>query len=105
MARRVGAPGSVAHARRIRRARRSPGEVFETLCDVLEAVRREKSTAKVSQRAEVELLGPSAVPPNGSTTVRAGQADLQAAGGVREFEFVEARESRSPSRSPRPRTP
>ena len=66
-----------------------PGEVFATLCDVLEAVRREKSTAKVSQRAEVELLALSG-PAEWLDDVRAGQGDLRAAGGVREFELTEA---------------
>ena len=65
------------------------GEIFATLCDVLEAVRREKSTAKVSQRAEVEVLALSG-PAEWLDDVRAGQGDLQAAGGVREFEFNEA---------------
>ena len=56
---------------------------------MLEAVRREKSTAKVSQRAEVALCkveGPSEL----LGAVRAAQTDLAKAGGVLEWQFEEA---------------
>ncbi|HEY5120324.1 MAG TPA: valine--tRNA ligase, partial [Acidimicrobiales bacterium] len=53
----------------------SPGLIFQPVCTVLEAVRREKSTAKVSQRAEVErcvVAGPRQL----LDAVRAGRDDL-----------------------------
>jgi valyl-tRNA synthetase len=59
-----------------------PGSVYQPVCEVLEAVRREKSTQKVSQRAEVSLVTLSA-PPTFLAAVRAGEGDLMAAGGVR----------------------
>jgi valyl-tRNA synthetase len=59
-----------------------PGSVYQPLCEVLEAVRREKSTQKVSQRAEVSLVTLCA-PPTFLAAVRAGESDLMAAGGVR----------------------
>ena len=64
------------------------GSTFTPVAQVLEAIRREKSTAKVSQRAEVErctLRGPAAF----ITSVLSGADDLQAAGGVRELVTVE----------------
>jgi len=64
------------------------GSIYGPLCEVLEAVRREKSTAKVSQRAEVELValsGPAAF----LEAVTAGSEDLKAAGGVRELTMSE----------------
>ena len=67
------------------------GSVFATLREVLEAVRREKSTAKVSQRAEVELVTISA-PAEFLDDVRAGQGDLKDAGAIRELELIEAAE-------------
>ena len=45
-------------------------------------MRREKSTQKVSQRAEASLVALSA-PPTFLDAVRAGEGDLMAAGGVR----------------------
>jgi valyl-tRNA synthetase len=68
-----------------------PGEaglVYGALCEVLEAVRREKSTAKVSQRAEVELVELTAPAPF-LESVTAGLDDLKAAGGVRELKMSE----------------
>ncbi len=65
------------------------GSVFATLREVLEAVRREKSTAKVSQRAEVEFVTISA-PAEFLDDVRAGQGDLKDAGAIRELELIEA---------------
>ena len=64
--------------------RPSPGWVYGPLCEVLEAVRREKSTAKVSQRAEVAqcvVAGPA----SWLEALRAGEADLRAAGAIREI--------------------
>jgi valyl-tRNA synthetase len=66
-----------------------PGSVYVPVCDVLEAVRRAKSRAKVSQRAEVSLCRVS-----GSATlleaVRQGRRDLDAAGTILEMELHES---------------
>jgi hypothetical protein len=65
------------------------GSIYEPICDVLEAIRREKSTAKVSQRAEVALCkvaGPTEL----LDAVRAALIDLTKAGGVREWQLEEA---------------
>ena len=67
----------------------SPGLVFQPICDVLEAVRRAKSTAKVSQRAGVTrcvVTGPRAL----LDAVEAGRDDLAAAGAISDLELVEA---------------
>jgi len=67
----------------------SPGLVFQPICDVLEAVRRAKSTAKVSQRAGVTrcvVAGPRAL----LDAVEAGRDDLASAGGIGDLELVEA---------------
>jgi valyl-tRNA synthetase len=58
------------------------GSLYRPVCDVLEAIRREKSSAKVSQRAEVasvSLRAPAAF----LEAVRSGEDDLKAAGVVR----------------------
>jgi valyl-tRNA synthetase len=68
-----------------------PGAVYATVCDVLEAIRREKSTAKVSQRAEVARCV-VAGPPELLDAVRSALADLAKAGGVLEWQFVDAHE-------------
>ena len=63
--------------------------VYEQVCEVLEAVRREKSTQKVSQKIEVELLkidGPAEL----LNAIRNGETDLTNAGGVKAFELNEA---------------
>ena len=63
--------------------------VYEQVCEVLEAVRREKSTQKVSQKNEVELLkidGPAEL----LNAIRNGEPDLKNAGGVKAFELNEA---------------
>ena len=63
--------------------------VDEQVCEVLEAVRREKSTQKVSQKNEVELLkidGPAEL----LSAIRNGETDLTNAGGVKAFELNEA---------------
>jgi valyl-tRNA synthetase len=70
-----------------------PGSIYQPVCDVLEAVRREKSTAKVSQRAAVARLtiaGPEEV----VDALRAGANDLQAAGNVTELVIDAANELR-----------
>ena len=67
------------------------GMVYGPLCEVLEAVRREKSTAKVSQRAEVELVELTA-PAAFLVAVTHGIEDLKAAGGVREVTMSEGDE-------------
>jgi hypothetical protein len=62
----------------------APGSVYGPICEVLEAIRREKSTAKVSQRAVVSRCAISA-PAHFLTAVRSGEVDLLAAGGVVEL--------------------
>jgi valyl-tRNA synthetase len=60
--------------------------VYQPVCDVLEAIRREKSTQKVSQRAEVlecRIEGPQAM----LDGVVLGQADIVDAGSVRAFSY------------------
>jgi valyl-tRNA synthetase len=56
---------------------------------VLEAIRREKSTAKASQRAPVSLVQVSG-PTSLLEAVRAGQDDLAAAGTVSEWRLDES---------------
>jgi valyl-tRNA synthetase len=60
------------------------GSTYQPVCDVLEAIRREKSTAKVSQRAAVARLLVSA-PEEFAEALRASSADLIAAGNIEEF--------------------
>jgi valyl-tRNA synthetase len=60
------------------------GSTYQPVCDVLEAIRREKSTAKVSQRAAVARLLVSA-PETFAESLRASSADLIAAGNIDEF--------------------
>jgi valyl-tRNA synthetase len=69
----------------------NPGSVYEPVCEVLEAIRREKSTAKVSQRAGVARLVVSA-PAEFAAALRASAADLIAAGNVEEFIVNDAHE-------------
>jgi valyl-tRNA synthetase len=67
------------------------GSLYRPVCEVLEAIRREKSSAKVSQRAEVlsvTLRGPVEF----LDAVRSGEDDLKAAGAVRLLTFEEADE-------------
>ena len=62
----------------------APGTTYGPACEVLEAIRREKSTAKVSQRAEasrVVVTGPKEY----LDAVGSCDADLKAAGGVHEL--------------------
>jgi valyl-tRNA synthetase len=70
---------------------RTPGIVVGPVCEVLEAVRRAKSSAKASQRAEVArcvVAGPTAL----LDAISAAAGDLRAAGTIRELELVAAEE-------------
>jgi valyl-tRNA synthetase len=69
----------------------NPGSIYQPVCDVLEAIRREKSMAKVSQRASVARLVVSA-PAEFATALRSSAADLIAAGNVEEFVVDDASE-------------
>jgi valyl-tRNA synthetase len=68
-----------------------PGSVYQPVCDALEAIRREKSTAKVSQRARVARLVVSG-PEEFAGAIRASGADLIAAGNVEELVVVDSGE-------------
>ncbi len=68
-----------------------PGSIYQPVCDVLEAVRREKSTAKVSQRAAVSRVTLSG-PGEFIDAVRAGERDLRDAGVVDSFALSDAHE-------------
>ena len=68
------------------------GSTYQPVCDVLEAIRREKSTAKVSQRAAVARLLVSA-PEEFAEALRASSADLIAAGNIEEFVVTDGNES------------
>jgi valyl-tRNA synthetase len=68
-----------------------PGSIYQPVCEVLEALRREKSTAKVSQRAGVARLVVSG-PEEFAGAIRASGADLIAAGNVQELVVVDANE-------------
>jgi len=68
------------------------GAIYRGVGEVLEAVRREKSTAKVSQRAEVTRLR-VAGPATFLAAVNAGSRDLKDAGTVAEIELVESVET------------
>jgi valyl-tRNA synthetase len=61
-----------------------PGSIYRPVCDALEAIRREKSTAKVSQRAQVALFVVNA-PEELAAALRASANDLVAAGNVLEL--------------------
>jgi valyl-tRNA synthetase len=65
--------------------------VYDAVGDVLEAVRREKSTRKVSQRkevAELVIVGPGEL----LETIQSGQRDLVDAGGAQSVVYEEASE-------------
>jgi valyl-tRNA synthetase len=64
--------------------REEPGSIYQPVCDTLEAIRREKSTAKVSQRAPVARLIVAA-PEEFAVALRAASDDLIAAGNVVEM--------------------
>jgi valyl-tRNA synthetase len=61
-----------------------PGSIYQPVCDALEAIRREKSSAKVSQRASVTKMVVGA-PKVFADALRASSADLRSAGNVEEF--------------------
>ena len=61
------------------------GSLYRPICDVLEAVRREKSAAQVSQRAPVALCEVDASE-GVLDALRAGGADLRAAGAIHALE-------------------
>jgi valyl-tRNA synthetase len=65
------------------------GSIYQPVCEVLEAVRREKSTAKVSQRAGVARLLVEA-PEGALEALRLAAYDLKAAGSVEDLEVREA---------------
>jgi valyl-tRNA synthetase len=69
----------------------NPGSIYQPVCDVLEGIRREKSIAKVSQRAGVARLVVSA-PERFAAALRSSAADLIAAGNVEEFVVNDASE-------------
>jgi valyl-tRNA synthetase len=73
--------------------RERPGSIYQPVCDALEAMRREKSTAKVSQRAGVARLT-VAGPEDVDEALRASANDLRAAGNVTELVFDVASELR-----------
>jgi valyl-tRNA synthetase len=66
-----------------------PGSIYQPVCATLEAIRREKSTAKVSQRASVVRLVVHA-PEEISSALRACTNDLVAAGNVEQFVVLDA---------------
>ena len=68
-----------------------PGSIYQPVCETLEAIRREKSTAKVSQRASVARLVVHA-PEEFASALRACANDLVAAGNVQEFIVLDANE-------------
>jgi valyl-tRNA synthetase len=68
-----------------------PGSIYQPLCATLEAIRREKSTAKVSQRASVLRLVVHA-PEEFASALRQGANDLVAAGHVEELIVLDANE-------------
>jgi len=61
-----------------------PGSVYQPVCEALEAIRRAKSTAKVSQRAEVAQMVVNA-PEEFVAALQLAQNDLIAAGNVSEL--------------------
>ncbi|HEY5112466.1 MAG TPA: valine--tRNA ligase [Acidimicrobiales bacterium] len=66
-----------------------PGSIYSPVCEVLEAIRREKSTAKVSQRAAVERLNVHA-PEAFAAAIRKSAHDLIKAGNVHVLDVVDA---------------
>jgi valyl-tRNA synthetase len=70
-----------------------PGSIYQPVCDALEVVRREKSTAKVSQRAGVARLT-IAGPEDVAEALRVSANDLRAAGNVTELVIEVASEVR-----------
>ena len=70
-----------------------PGSIYRPVCDALEALRREKSTAKVSQRAGVARFVVDA-PEEFAAALRASANDLVAAGNVLEMVVNDASDLR-----------
>ncbi|HEV7959036.1 MAG TPA: hypothetical protein VGP11_06205, partial [Acidimicrobiales bacterium] len=66
-----------------------PGSIYQPVCDTLEAIWREKSTAKVSQRTGVARLT-VAGPEEFADAVRVSASDLVAAGNVSELIIEDA---------------
>jgi valyl-tRNA synthetase len=69
------------------------GAIYEPVCDVLEAVRREKSTHKVSQRARVTRLDVQA-PEEFAGALRASAGDLITAGNIDALTVTDASDVR-----------
>jgi valyl-tRNA synthetase len=65
------------------------GFVYRSVGEVLEAIRREKSEAKRSQRAPVQLVHASG-PEEWVAAIRVGESDLQDAGAVEAFAYGDA---------------
>jgi len=68
-----------------------PGLLYRSVGEVLEAIRREKSEAKLSQRAQVGLVVARG-PEEWLAAIRVGESDIQDAGAVETFNYVEADE-------------
>ncbi|HTT58413.1 MAG TPA: valine--tRNA ligase, partial [Acidimicrobiales bacterium] len=68
-----------------------PGSIYQPVCDALEAVRREKSSAKVSQRASVATMVVSA-PEEFADALRVSASDLRSAGNVEQLVIGDASE-------------
>ncbi len=71
----------------------APGSVYQPVCEVLEAIRRAKSNAKVSQRAGVTRVTVAA-PEEFADALRVSASDLAAAGNVAELIIEDANELR-----------
>ena len=90
----VGAPGVVAVGVGAgRRRRREPGgvgdpAVLATAAVVLGQIRKAKSEAKVSMRAEAARVIVGVPSPEAADAVRASEDDLRAAGNIADFSFV-----------------
>jgi valyl-tRNA synthetase len=65
-----------------------PGRLYRSVGEVLEAIRREKSEAKLSQRAAVQLVQARG-PESWVAAIRVAESDLQDAGTVEAFEYAE----------------
>jgi valyl-tRNA synthetase len=73
--------------------RGTPGSIYQPVCEVLEAIRRAKSNAKVSQRATVARVTVAA-PEEFADALRVSANDLTAAGNVTELIIEDANELR-----------
>ena len=65
-----------------------PGRLYRSVGEVLEAIRRKKSEAKLSQRAAVQLVRARG-PESWVAAIRVAESDLQDAGTVKAFEYAE----------------